>query len=67
MNEDEEWLHPIEGLPPDPTNLPPGCAFAPRCNHAGEVCLNGPIGIAKTADGHDCRCCRLDEIAREEE
>lgn len=67
MNEDEEWLHPIEGLPPDPTNLPPGCAFAPRCNHAGEVCLKGPIGIAKTADGHDCRCCRLDEIAREEE
>ncbi len=66
MNEDEEWLHPIEGLPPDPTNLPPGCAFAPRCNYAGAPCMNGLIGMAKTADGHDCRCCRLDEIAKEE-
>ncbi|MEY8354632.1 ABC transporter ATP-binding protein [Lachnospiraceae bacterium 54-53] len=67
MNEDEEWLHPIEGLPPDPTNLPAGCTFEPRCNYACEVCLKGPIEMAKTADGHDCRCCRLDEIAREEE
>lgn len=67
MNEDEEWLHPIEGLPPDPTNLPAGCAFAPRCNYACEVCMKGAIEVAKTTDGHDCRCCRLAEIAREEE
>lgn len=67
MNEDEEWLHPIEGLPPDPTNLPAGCAFSPRCNYAGEACLKGAIEITKTTDGHDCRCCRLAEIAREEE
>ena len=27
-------LTPIKGLMPDPTNLPEGCAFAPRCDHA---------------------------------
>ena len=31
-------LIPIEGNPPDPRNLPPGCAFAPRCRRASEKC-----------------------------
>lgn len=62
MNEDEEWLHPIDGLPPDPTNLPQGCAFHPRCKYATEACKKGTIPVTKTADGHDCRCCRLNEI-----
>ena len=66
MNEDEEWLHPIEGLPPDPTNLPKGCAFAPRCKYATDACRQGPIAMQKTADGHDCRCCRMAEIAKQE-
>jgi oligopeptide transport system ATP-binding protein len=29
-------LQAIEGQPPDMTNLPPGCAFAPRCPYAVE-------------------------------
>ena len=31
MNLNSSRLRPIEGLLPDPTNLPAGCAFAPRC------------------------------------
>ena len=31
-------LQPIHGLMPDPTNLPKGCAFAPRCNYATDAC-----------------------------
>lgn len=31
-------LKPIPGLMPDPTNLPKGCAFAPRCPYATEAC-----------------------------
>ena len=30
----EEELHPIPGLMPDPTNLPSGCPFHPRCKYA---------------------------------
>ena len=66
MNEDEEWLHPIDGLPPDPTNLPQGCAFAPRCKYATDACRKSAILMQKTADGHDCRCCRMAEIAKQE-
>ncbi len=65
MNEDEMWLHPIEGLPPDPTDLPEGCPFHPRCKHATDACKHGPIAPVTTADGHMCRCCRLDEISKE--
>lgn len=31
-------LVPIQGLMPDPTNLPQGCPFAPRCRYAAEEC-----------------------------
>ena len=31
-------LKPIPGLMPDPTNLPPGCFFSPRCPLAEAVC-----------------------------
>ena len=66
MNEDEEWLHPIDGLPPDPTNLPQGCAFAPRCRYATDACRKSAIPMQQTADGHACRCCRMAEIAKQE-
>ena len=66
MSEDEEWLHPIDGLPPDPTDLPEGCAFAPRCKYATDACRKGPIAVYKTADGHDCRCCNIAKIAEQE-
>lgn len=67
MSEDEEWLHPIDGLPPDPSNLPQGCAFHPRCPYAAEECRQQPIAMQTTADGHLCRCCRIDAVVKREE
>ena len=67
MSEDEEWLHPIEGLPPDPSDLPSGCAFHPRCDYACEECKKEPIAMYLTEDGHQCRCCRLGQIKKGEE
>ena len=67
MNEDEEWLHPIDGLPPDPTNLPQGCSFAPRCKFATDACRKEAITMNKTQDGHDCRCCRIEAVMKGED
>ncbi len=67
MNEDEEWLHPIDGLPPDPTNLPQGCSFAPRCKYATDACRKESISMYKTQDGHDCRCCRIEAVMKGED
>lgn len=31
-------LKPIKGLMPDPSDLPQGCAFCPRCDYAMDIC-----------------------------
>lgn len=62
LSTDEEWLHPVNGLPPDPTDLPEGCVFHPRCQYATEACKKEKIVLYETSDGHMCRCCNLDEI-----
>lgn len=48
-------LSSIAGLPPDPTNLPEGCAFYPRCSHATENCKKN-ISNREIAPGHYCLC-----------
>lgn len=49
-------LSPVEGLPPDPSNLPRGCAFAPRCAYAADDCRKEPIPMAQIGDTHCVRC-----------
>lgn len=34
----ERRLKPIDGLMPDPTDLPVGCPFSPRCHFCNEMC-----------------------------
>lgn len=40
MQEDMDRLHPITGLMPDPTNLPAGCSFSPRCPRCMDLCCD---------------------------
>jgi peptide/nickel transport system ATP-binding protein len=56
----EKRLHPIQGLPPDPRNLPQGCKFYPRCPRATEACQN-EIPNQEIKRGHFCRCIRPKE------
>ncbi len=51
----EKYLKPIKGMPPDPTDLPSGCAFWPRCPHATETC-KGEIPVREISSSHICRC-----------
>ncbi len=52
---DEHRLHPIEGLMPDPTVLPEGCKFAPRCERCMEICKSAKPPVWEK-DGHQIRC-----------
>jgi oligopeptide/dipeptide ABC transporter ATP-binding protein len=50
-------LHPIEGAVPAPGEVLPGCAFAPRCQHADDLCRSEPppltaLGARATACFH---------------
>jgi peptide/nickel transport system ATP-binding protein len=56
----EKRLRPIAGMSPDPTNLPPGCAFWPRCPLATDEC-KGEIKFTELSPGHFCRCIRIDK------
>ena len=50
-----ERLTPIPGLMPDPTALPTGCKFSPRCPHCMDICLEEapPHNIL---DGRSIKC-----------
>jgi oligopeptide/dipeptide ABC transporter ATP-binding protein len=55
-----EPLYAIPGQPPDPANLPTGCAFHPRCPRAFDRCsVQEPIDIALGAN-HRASCWLVD-------
>jgi len=49
-------LDSIEGTPPDLLNPPKGCAFAPRCPYAMEVCLEHKPEQTVVSPGHTTYC-----------
>ena len=55
LTEETKRLHPIEGLMPDPTDLPKGCSFSPRCTKCMEICRNCPPPVWED-NGHQVRC-----------
>ena len=57
----EAELKPIPGLMPDPTHLPKGCAFAPRCRYATEACREKQPEVRHVTDTHTVCCSRYDE------
>ncbi len=54
-------LSAIPGLPPVVDDLPPGCAFAPRCDKAQEKCRHIDISLAGTGD-RSVRCLYPEEL-----
>ena len=59
-------LQTIDGTVPSPTNLPPGCHFAPRCEFRMEICTRGEIPLFATPEGSLVRCLLFDEKRRDE-
>ena len=55
-------LQTIEGVVPNPLELPPGCRFAPRCQHAKDKCREGDIPLVDLDTEHWTRCIRTQEI-----
>lgn len=60
LDDDSKRLHPIHGLPPDPTKLPEGCPFHPRCPKACADCAHGKAPeMRQLRPGHFVRCIQL--------
>ncbi len=73
----EKRLKPINGMMPDPADLPVGCYFSPRCPYATEACGKAVSAdeltdeeieklhphMEEIAPGHQVRCIRCREVA----
>ena len=55
-----ERLETIEGVVPSPTNLPPGCHFAPRCPYRMQRCVEGEIPLYPAGESVIVRCVLYD-------
>lgn len=52
----DQQIQPIPGNVPDLVDLPPGCAFAPRCSQYKQVCEEGPVPMIEINSGQFSRC-----------
>lgn len=58
LTEDEKRLNPVGGMMPDPTALPKGCKFSPRCEYATDKCKEHNPELVDRGNGHLVRCLR---------
>jgi oligopeptide transport system ATP-binding protein len=56
--EQQERLNPIRGLPPSLIQVPPGCAFHPRCPYRFDPC-DRDVPELLPVDGHHAASCHL--------
>ena len=57
-------LLPIEGEIPDPSNLPPGCAFRPRCQWAVDKCATDDPPLVEAAAEQMSACWEHERVSR---
>lgn len=65
-SKESSYLLPIPGRVPSPMNLPPGCIFAPRCQHARQLCRQKHPELRQVVPGHFICCHFAEEIAKAE-
>ena len=69
LDEDVDMLSTVPGLMPDPTELPQGCKFHPRCPRATRRCGQVDPPAAEISPGHLVKCleyCKESEDTSEE-
>ncbi|HTY93904.1 MAG TPA: ABC transporter ATP-binding protein [Steroidobacteraceae bacterium] len=59
-----ERLPSIGGNPPNLASLPPGCAFAPRCQYAAQTCRTRQPPLALVGADHACACFHSGPLGR---
>jgi peptide/nickel transport system ATP-binding protein len=58
LHEEQERLATIEGMVPNPLDMPGGCRFNPRCPFAIEICREKEPPLGEVRPGHFSACWR---------
>ncbi len=56
LSQDSDRLYVIPGAVPNPLNMPPGCAFHPRCSHCMDICREKMPDLLDAGNGRRIRC-----------
>ena len=69
LDQDLERLVPISGQPPSLINLPPGCAFHPRCTlrQGRDRCVDERPDLLQVGPAHHSACHFTDEMSKQVE
>ena len=59
MKKKEKRLKPIDGLMPEPTDLPKGCKFHTRCPDCMEICREQSPAETEVENGHRIKCFKV--------
>lgn len=59
LDKDVDRLKPIQGLMPDPANLPTGCKFHTRCAYVCQECKSIEPEYLEIEPGHYVKCLRV--------
>ena len=54
-----EQLETIRGMPPNPLQLTDGCAFAPRCQHAEQICKEQLPNLTNISASQKSACLKV--------
>ena len=52
-------LYTIPGMPPDMSKPSAGCSFAPRCEHATDLCTSASPELQDIGQAHTTACLRV--------
>lgn len=66
MKKKGKRLTPIEGIMPEPSDLPPGCKFHTRCPYATDVCKEGAVPLRELGGNHICFCHNYETVREAE-
>lgn len=67
INSEEHRLNPIDGLMPDPMNLPAGCNFCERCQFAVSKCWEKEPPVVHLGGEHFVKCFMVQSRLKGEE
>jgi peptide/nickel transport system ATP-binding protein len=62
LTSEGERLKPVEGIMPDPSDLPLGCKFHTRCPYATDICKEGDVPVVDLGGTHYCRCHNIEAV-----